>query len=105
MKQSDSLNRRLMLRGYELQAINNKTGMVYPLSLWSNPEVLSYITLKGLPEPVRYTMNKKSQGIGFNLDVFLYLRKNYPKDLEKILNQYPLSEQILFEHDRKESKG
>jgi len=103
MKQSDSLNRRLMLRGYDIQAINEKSGMVYPLSKWSNNDVVNYIRFKKLPEPIRYSNNKKSQGLGFDIDVFLYLRKHYPNDLAKILKQYPLSESILFEYDRKQA--
>jgi 3'-phosphoadenosine 5'-phosphosulfate sulfotransferase (PAPS reductase)/FAD synthetase len=101
MKQADSLNRRLMLRGYDLQAINEKSGMVYPLSTWSNKDVIQYIRFNHLPEPVKYNTQKKSQGLGFDLDVFLYLRNHYPSDLAKILKQYPLSESILFEYDRR----
>jgi 3'-phosphoadenosine 5'-phosphosulfate sulfotransferase (PAPS reductase)/FAD synthetase len=103
MKQSDGLNRRLMLRSkeYELQAIHNKTNKVYPLSTWSNKDVFSYITFNKLPVPVTYSKNKKSQGLGFDLEVFLYLQQRYPKDLEKILQQFPLSAQILFEHEHR----
>jgi len=32
------------------------------------------------------------------------MRENYPNDLKKILEVFPLSEQILFEYDYKMSK-
>jgi len=104
MKQSDGLNRRLMLKTYKQEAINSKTNKVYPLSKWKNKDVLSYIRLNKLPCPISYSSNKASQGLGFNTDVFLYLRNNYPQDLQKILIAFPLSEQILFEHDYKERR-
>lgn len=102
MKQADSLNRRLMLKSYDLEAINEKSGSVYPLTKWSNKDVKQYIKMNHLPEPVSYTKQKKSQGLGFDIDVFLYLRQHYPNDLKKILKAFPLSEQILFEHDRRQ---
>lgn len=98
MKQSDSLNRRLMLKGYENEAISC-TNKFYPLSKWNNAQVLKYIELKNLPSPICYSKNKKSQGMGFNLDVFLFLRENYPQDIIKILNKFPLSNEILLRHD------
>jgi 3'-phosphoadenosine 5'-phosphosulfate sulfotransferase (PAPS reductase)/FAD synthetase len=104
MKKADSLNRRVMLGGYELEAINEKTGMVYPLSMWTNTDVKNYIKSKGLPKPIEYTNKKRSQGMGFDIDVFLFLQKNYPDDLQKIFRQFPLSEQLLFEHDYKQLK-
>ena len=51
-----------------------------------------------LPEPVRYG-NKASNGIGFNIDCFLWLRSNYPVDLQKIIKAFPMSGRILFEYD------
>ena len=99
MKQSDSMNRRIMLRQYELQAIS-PTNLVYPFSLWKDKDVLRYISNNRLPKPIQYS-NKKSNGITFDLDVYLYLREHYPNDLQKILDVYPLSEKILFDYDQK----
>ncbi len=104
MKKADSMNRNLMLRGYELEAINEATKSAYPLSLWKDKEVLRYIELNRLPKPIDYEGKKRSNGVGFDPDVFLYLRKYYPGDLQKILIQFPM---ILFDYDRmnvKESK-
>lgn len=99
MKKADGMNRRLMLKGYaENEYINN--GVVYPLADWTQKDVLSYMKLHGLPQPIRYSL-KASSGTGFNIDCFLWLRQNFPDDLQKIYRTFPMSERILFEHDRK----
>lgn len=101
MKKADSLNRRLMLNGYENSAISG-TKKVYPLSNWLKKDVLRYIQANDLPDPINYGSNA-SNGVGFNLDCFLYLRKYYPNDLRKILDVFPMSEHILYQYDtRKE---
>lgn len=98
MKQSDGLNRRLMLRGYEQEAIST-TNRVYPLSQWKKADVMAYIKQHKLPEPIAYSSQKKSQGLTFDADVFAYLRINYPEDIEKIYRAFPLSKQILLKYD------
>ena len=97
MKQSDGMNRCLMLRGYENEAISN-TNKVYPLSKWKKSDVMAYIKAKKLPEPISYNKNK-SQGLTFLPEVFDYLRRHYPQDLEKIYKVFPLSRNILLRHD------
>nr|DAM29559.1 MAG TPA: phosphoadenosine-phosphosulfate reductase [Caudoviricetes sp.] len=97
MKKADGMNRRLMLKGYEANGYENN-GMVYPLADWTQKDILAYMRQHNLPEPVRYG-NKASNGIGFNIDCFLWLRKNYPADLQKIIKAFPMSERILFEYD------
>ncbi|NDV93476.1 phosphoadenosine phosphosulfate reductase [Dysgonomonas sp. 521] len=101
MKQADSLNRRLMLRGddYDLQAINNKTKNVYPLSLWKKKEVLAYLKSRNLPEPIQYS-KEAGNGLWFDLKVYLFLKDNYPQDLQKILSAFPLSEKILYDYQQ-----
>lgn len=101
-KQSDGMNRRIMLRTYEQQAISPHK-LVYPLSLWKDKDVLKYIEKNKLPKPIQYG-SKRSNGVGFDLDVYLYLRKHYPNDLQKILSVYPLSEKILFEYDQAQER-
>lgn len=99
-KQADSLNRRVMLRGYKFDAINDKNKKVYPLSLWNKEQVKSYLNMHRIIKPIEYG-GKNSNGIDLNIDVFLYLRANYPEDLERIYKVFPLSRQILFEYDYK----
>lgn len=99
MKKSDGMNRNLMLKGYESQNYENK-GFVYPLADWTQKDVLAYMKMNVLPQPIRYS-SKASSGIGFNLECFLWLRKNFPGDLQKIYTVFPMSERILWEYDNK----
>lgn len=99
MKKADSLNRRLMLMQYESSYYTNN-GIAYPLAEMTNRDIISYMRTAKLPAPVIYG-KRASNGIGFNLDCFLWLRENAPDDLEKIYAEFPLSKRILFEYDRK----
>lgn len=96
MKKADSMNRRLMLNTYEAAHYTNG-GMAYPLATWTQKEVLAYMQQKRLPMPVRYGKNA-SNGIGFNLDCFLWMEKNAPADLRRMYEAFPLSQRILFEY-------
>lgn len=97
MKKADGMNRRLMLKGYEGNGYENN-GLCYPLADWTQKDILAYMKQNRLPEPVRYSL-KASNGVGFNLDCFLWLRERYPQDLQKIIKVFPMSERILFEYD------
>lgn len=97
MKKADGMNRRLMLKGYEEdEYIHN--GVAYPLAEWTQKDVLAYMKQAHLPEPIRYSL-KASSGTGFNIDCFLWLRENFPQDLQKIYKTFPMSERILFEYE------
>ncbi len=96
MKKADGMNRRLMLNGYKANGYENN-GLCYPLADWTQKEILAYMKLKGLPEAVRYSKNA-SGGVGFNLECFLWLEKNFPEDLDKIYRVFPMSRRILFEY-------
>lgn len=98
-KQSDSMNRRLMLRTYEDEAICVKSKKCYPLSSYKNSDVLEYINTHNLPKPESYG---KAQSSGTNItdiNYLLFLRENYPDDLKKVFRHFPLVERILFEYD------
>ncbi|MCL1942612.1 MAG: phosphoadenosine phosphosulfate reductase family protein [Candidatus Azobacteroides sp.] len=101
MKKADSMNRRLMLNTY-IDCENN--GKVYPLADWTQKDILSYIKFHKIPNPVRYSKNA-SGGCGFNIECFLWLRENYPRDLQEILKTFPMSEKILFEYDDKQKRS
>ena len=102
MKKADGMNRRLMLNGYKANDYENN-GLVYPLAEWNQRDILAYMKQNGLPEPIRYSL-KASSGVGFNLDCFLWLEKNYPQDLERIYRCFPMAIRILEEWHFK-SKG
>ena len=99
MKKADGMNRRLMLKGYEANGYENN-GLCYPLADWTQMDILAYMRQHGLPEPVRYSL-KASSGVGFNLDCMLWLKENYPQDLQRIYRVFPMSERILFEYNNK----
>lgn len=102
-KTADNMTRRIKLRQYELEAISG-TKNVYPLSAWKDKDVKFYIKKKKLPQPINYGVSSRSSGMGFNVDVYVWLRKFYPEDLKKILNTYPLSEKLLFDYDEKQKR-
>lgn len=102
MKKADGMNRRLMLKGYEESYYEN-AGLVYPLADWTQKDILAYMRQHNLPEPIRYSL-KASSGVGFNEDCLLWMRENYPQDLEKIYKVFPMAERVLFEYDRKQSE-
>lgn len=99
MKKADGMNRRLMLNGYQANDYENN-GLVYPLAEWNQRDILAYMKQNGLPEPIRYSL-KASSGVGFNLDCFLWLEKNFPQDLRRIYKVFPMAERILWEHHNK----
>jgi len=99
-KKADGLHRRLALNTYLMESISLNTQKVYPLSTWTKADVLSYVKQHKLPTPIAYG-KKASNGVGLDLDCFLWMRKNSPGDLKKVIAAFPLSESILYEHDNK----
>lgn len=100
-KQSDSMNRRLMLRGYMNEAINEKTMKVYPLSKYKNCDVLRYIEENSLIKPESYGGEKQSAGTDItDIHYLLFLRKNFPSDLQKVYNEFPMAERLVFEYEQ-----
>jgi sulfate adenylyltransferase subunit 2 len=99
-KQSDSMNRRLMLRTYDMNGINEAQKKCYPLSEYRNKDVLEYISRKSLINPESYGGKHQSSGTDItDINYLLFLRYKYPCDLKKVINEYPLVERKLFEYD------
>lgn len=110
MKKADSLNRRVMMtdiikkrlaKGEE--ELYESKGMCYPLADLTQKDILIYMRDHHLPEPVRYSKDA-SGGLGFNIQCFTWMEKNFPQDLERIYKVFPLSRRILMEHHLKEEK-
>lgn len=105
-KQSDSMNRRLMLRTYEMSGINEVQKKCYPLSEYKNKDVLKYISKTGLIKPETYDSKHQSSGTDItDINYLLFLRNNFPDDLRKVINEYPLVERKLFEYDYERDKA
>lgn len=100
MKKADSMNRNLMLKGYEANGYENK-GLVNPLASWTQKDVLAYMKQNKMPQPVRYS-TKAGGGVGFSKETFLWLEKHYPQDLKKIYKVFPMAERILWEQNYKQ---
>lgn len=97
MKKADSMNRRLMLMAYR-DTVHR--GIAYPLAEWTQKDALAYLRQHRLPAPVRYSL-QASGGVGFNLQCMLWMRDNFPDDLERIYRTFPLSRRMLWEYDNK----
>lgn len=104
-KQSDSMNRRLMLRTYRDSAVNEQQRKCYPLSTYRNADVLRYIRAHDLIAPESYSRAQSSGTNITDVNYLLFLREKYPDDLEKVISTYPLTERILYEHDYKKDKA
>ena len=97
MKQSDCLNRRVQLRQYKLSAICEQSQKVYPLSEFTNNQVLQLIEKNNLPLPISYN-NDRSQSQDINdIDYLIWLYNNYPNDLLKTFEAYPGTRQKVYE--------
>ena len=76
-------------------------GMVYPLAIWTNKEVLAYIRKFNLITPFSYSNPKAvSQGCGLDADTLVHLKEKYPNDYNKILNEYPFAGIIIHNYEK-----
>ena len=106
-KQSDSLNRRLMLRSYTdgKEAINWKTKKFYPLSTYKNKEIMDFILDHRLKNPEVCGTNKQSSGVDIEDVAYQkYLKELFPADLEKIYNVFPMARIVMLKANNKEEQ-
>lgn len=104
-KQSDSLNRRLMLRSYTdgKEAINWKTKKFYPLSTYKNKEIMDFILDHRLKNPEVCGTNKQSSGVDIeDVEYQKYLKELFPSDLEKIYKVFPMARIVMLKANNKE---
>lgn len=98
-KQSDSMNRRIMLRRYDKEAINWETKKCYPLSSYHNKDILDFIERRRLIKPEKYGRGQSSGTNITNVDYLLWLRENFPSDLKRVYEAFPMVERLIYEHD------
>ena len=106
-KQSDSLNRRLMLRSYTdgKEAINWKTKKFYPLSTYKNKEIMDFILDHRLKNPEVCGTNKQSSGVDIeDIEYQKYLKELFPEDLEKIYKVFPMARIVMLKANNKEEQ-
>lgn len=100
-KKNDGVTRRLMLNRLK-DGIHYGTKKAYPLMDLKNENVLMYISDNNLITPFNYSKTKPSSGCDISQPEFLaYIKQKYPQDLQKIFNQFPMCEAILFRHENK----
>lgn len=94
-KKTDSLQRRLMLGGYT-DGIEWKMKKAYPLSDYTNKEVLEYIREHNLKTPENYGDKGRSIGTDITSPIYLgWLKENYPDDLAKVYEAFPLCRTLI----------
>ncbi len=99
MKEADSLNRRIMLRTYD-HGINWKSQKAYPLHLYKTKDVVRYIEAHNIVRNATYGAKGLSSGENpASWSYLVFLRENYPDDLERVCAMYPDCRRILFEYD------
>lgn len=97
-KKIDGVTRRLMLNTYQ-NGISN-TNKAYPLMDLKNKDVLEYIHENILIKPFNYGTTKPSSGCDISTPEFLqYIKQNHPRDLQKIFNQFPFCENVLYKFE------
>lgn len=103
MKGFDGFMKRMRLKMWKPYYIS-PSNICYPLALWTNKEVLRYIKFNNLIQPLAYDPKSISQGLGLNIDCFLFLKEKYPNDLKKIFKEFPYAEHVLFDYERKQNQ-
>ena len=100
MKGQDGYMKRMRLKRFAHTGYITEKGMVYPLAVWTNKEVLQYICSKNLIKPFVYG-DGVSQGFTITLDVLTLLKAYYPKDYRRTLEVFPYAETLIFDYERK----
>lgn len=105
MKGVDGYMKRMRLKMYAKTGYIRKEGMVYPLAVWTNKEVLQYIQKRNLIKPFVYNPNMVSQGFGIDLDTMLVMREKFPRDYERMIEQFPYSITIIAKYEAEQDKA
>ena len=104
MKGVDGYMKRMRLKMFAKTGYVTEKGMVYPLALWTNKEVLQYIKSRNLISPFVYDANAISQGFGIDLNTMLLMRNKYPRDYQRILKEFQYSEKLIFDYEREQNQ-
>ncbi len=86
-KKADSLWRRRQMSSW-------CKDLLYPLKDWSKLDVLSYLKLRGLPEPA--SSGRSATGIDLSTPSLLWLHDTYPNDFRKLCEVFPFAEAVVW---------
>lgn len=100
MKGVDGYMKRMRLKKFAKSGYVTEKGMVYPLAIWTNKEVLQYIRTRNLISPFVYKEKDVSQGFGIDLETLLLMRNKYPNDYQRVLKEFPYAEKLIFDYER-----
>lgn len=95
-KQTDSLDRRIVLRQLPMEAFGKGDRLVYPLSHWTDKMVMAYIRQHRIIEPVRIG---RAGDVALTPASLRFLRENYPQDYQRVLAEFPAAGALLFRED------
>ena len=101
MKGVDGYIKRMRLKTFKKRNgtyITDK-GMVYPLAIWTNQEVLRYIEMRNLIKPFVYNPKDISQGFGVDLRSLLFMRDRFPSDYQRTVREFPFCEKLIFDYE------
>lgn len=104
MKGVDGYMKRMRLKGFCKSGYITEKGMVYPLAIWTNKEVLQYIRTKNLIQPFVYKEKDVSQGFSIDLDMMILMKSKYPNDYQRIIKEFPYSEKLIFDYEKKQNQ-
>jgi sulfate adenylyltransferase subunit 2 len=90
MKIADSFNRRGIFDKAAKSEIHSDFDKYYPIVNWKNADCLSYIKLHSLPRPLKLGSTRGSSGVSFRKEVILHIKEHYPRDYQKIINEFNL---------------
>jgi len=90
-RKADSLWRRRHM------AESDYSNVIFPLKGWNKFDSASYLKARGLPN--MSGTNKNANGIGLETTNMVWLRENYPDDLDRIDKVFPFARARLLRHD------
>lgn len=99
-RSADSIERVAMLS--KNGGIDLTGRRVYPLRLWNEAGVMTYLRQRRIPLPPKLSILKRSMtGVNFQEDTLLAIREKYPDDFKLILEKFPYVEAKLARHELK----
>lgn len=99
MKGVDGYMKRMRLKMFAKTGYVTEKGMVYPLAVWTNQEVLAYIRSRNLIQPFEYDAKHVSQGFGLDVETLKCLKRKFPNDYQKVLEYYPECEKVMWDYE------
>lgn len=94
IRQTDSIVRRAMIKSLPELGVDSKRKVFYPVYNFNKAKIVEYVSK--LPvSPIIYDEKAVSNGLSLSKESVLWLKKNYPNDLKKMLEYYPLADSWL----------